>query len=118
MKILVLIVAMLGMCSMSHAGFYKTDYEIVPVSSTQTLGPVGGAGDQIERLIITVITAATGTVRIQDGAASTVGYADITQANTPIGVYSVDLGGVRSVRGAWNVTTGAGASVMAVGSFK
>ena len=93
---------------------YNTDYETVAASQTnQTLGPTGAAGDLLNKVIITVTTAATGTVMIKDGSLSAF---NLTAANTPIGVYTVDMG-ARSVDGAWKVTTGAGASVVAVGKF-
>lgn len=94
---------------------FNTDYETVAVSqSEQVLGPVGGAGDILERVIVSVATAATGTVSLKDGSGSAI---VITAANTPIGVYSVTIG-ARSTGGAWKVTTGAGATVLAVGKFK
>ena len=92
---------------------FGTFYETVAASQTaQVLGVTGGAGDTLQRLIITVGTALTGTVSLLDGATS---YA-ITAANTPIGVYQIEIGAV-SVNGAWKITTGAGATVMAVGNF-
>lgn len=92
-----------------------TDYESVAASqSDQTMGPSGGAGDVLEQLIISVATSATGTVSIKDGSGSAI---VITAANTPIGVYSVNIG-ARSTAGAWKVTTGAGATALAVGRFK
>jgi hypothetical protein len=92
---------------------FGTFYETVAASQTaQVLGVTGGAGDTLQRLIITVGTALTGTVSLLDGATS---YA-ITAASTPIGVYQIEIGAV-SVNGAWKITTGAGATVMAVGNF-
>jgi len=92
-----------------------TDYETVAASQTdQVLGPVGGARDILKRVIVTVGTAATGTCSIKDGAGSDI---PLTAANTPIGVYTVNLE-ARSVSGAWKVTTGAGASAICVGKFK
>ena len=92
---------------------YGTFYETVAASQTaQVLGVTGGVGDTLQRLIITVGTALTGTVALLDGATS---YA-ITAASTPIGVYQIEIGAV-SVNGAWKITTGAGATVMAVGNF-
>lgn len=100
---------------MAH-DFYKTDYETVAVSqSDQVLGPVGAAGDILERLIITVATAATAAVSIKDGSGSAISILP----NSPgggIGVYVVDIG-ARSTGGAWKVTTGAGSTVLAVGRF-
>lgn len=90
------------------------DYETVAASQTdQALGATGRVGDLLHRLVITVATAATGTVSIKDGGGSAM---PITAANTPIGVYSVEVN-ARSRVGAWSVTTGAGATVVAVGDF-
>lgn len=92
----------------------RTDYEAVAASqSDQALGPVGASGDILEQLIVSVATAATSTVSIKDGSGSAI---TITAANTPIGVYSIHIG-ARSTSGAWKVTTGAGATVLAVGRF-
>ncbi len=90
------------------------EYETVAAGqSAQALGATGKPGDYLARLVITVATAATGTVDIKDGSGSAI---PITAANTPIGVYNVAIG-LRSVTGAWSVTTGAGASVLACGDF-
>lgn len=88
-------------------------YETVAASQTaQVLGTTGSVGDFIGRLIITVGTAATSTVTLLDNATSI----PIMAANTAIGTYVVELG-IRSVSGAWKVTTGAGVTVIAVGTF-
>ena len=92
---------------------FGTFYETVAASQTaQVLGTTGAAGDTLMRLIITVGTALTGTVALIDGSTS---YA-LTAASTPIGVYTVEINAV-SVNGAWKITTGAGATVLAVGNF-
>lgn len=89
-------------------------YETVAASQTdQVLGTTGGHGDLLHALIITVATAATSTVSIKDGAGSAI---PIAAANTPIGVYRVEVN-ARSAAGAWSVTTGAGVTVVAVGDF-
>lgn len=93
---------------------YSEQYETVAISqSDQALGASGAVGDVLSRLIVSVATSATGTVSIKDGGGSAIA---ITPANTPIGVYSVDIG-AQSVAGAWSVTTGAGATVIAIGRF-
>ena len=91
-------------------------YETVAASQTdQALGASGAAKDKIKRLVITVGTAATSTCSIKDGAGSAI---PMTVANTPIGVYVVDFGeGIVSASGAWSVTTGAGATAVAIGDF-
>ena len=92
---------------------FGTTYETVAASQTaQVLGGSGAVGDTIIRLIVTVNTALTSTVTILDNATSIA----IMPATTAVGVYSIDLG-VQSVSGPWKVTTGAGATVVAVGNF-
>lgn len=89
-------------------------YEAVAASaSAQVLGTAGAINDFFARVIVNVTTSATGTVAIKDGADAAI---TIVPANTPIGVYSVEIG-LRSRTGAWQITTGAGASVVAVGQF-
>lgn len=100
-------------------GYSKTsDYQAVPASQSDIVlagqNGAGAKGDILETLIVSVATAATGTVSIKDGGGSAI---VITAANTPIGVYTVQIG-ARSQSGAWKVTTGAGATVLAVGRFK
>ena len=92
---------------------FGTTYETVDASQTaQVLGQSGAVGDTIIRLIVTVNTAASSTVTILDNSTSIA----IMPATTAVGVYSIDLG-VQSVSGPWKVTTGAGATVVAVGNF-
>jgi len=96
---------------------YTTDYEAVAASQTaQILGPVGAVGNILKRLVISVGTAATSTVSIADGDGSAI---VITAANTPIGVYTVDIDArcVNATTPGWKVTTGAGATVLAMGRF-
>lgn len=89
-------------------------YETVAASQTdQVLGTAGAKGDYLERVVVTVATAATGTCSIKDGSGSAI---PLTAANTPIGVYVVTLQ-LKSAAGAWQVSTGAGATALAVGSF-
>lgn len=97
---------------------FKTSYETVAASQTaQVLGSTGAVGHLLERLIITVATSATGTVALIDGNGSDI---PITAANTPIGVYVVEVGMrcVNATTPGWKVTTGAGASVIGVGEFR
>lgn len=95
------------------AAQYGFKYEHIGASATaQVLGATGAAGDYLHRLIITVSTAATSTVSLLDNNASHV----LLAANSAIGVYSVEVNS-KSVNGAWKVTTGAGAEVLAIGNF-
>ena len=95
--------------ALPYAVFYET---VAPSQTAQALGATGAKGDIVKTLVITVSTAATSTVALIDNATS---YS-IMAANTPIGVYTIQLD-AQSVSGAWKITTGAGASVFAVGQF-
>mgnify|MGYP006921372712 CR=1 FL=1 len=92
------------------------EYETVAASQTdQVLGSTGAAGDYLDKLIITVGTAATAAVSIKDGTGSAIPIL----ANSPgggIGVYVVPLG-LKSLDAGWKVTTGAGSTVIATGLF-
>lgn len=95
------------------AAQYGFKYEHVAASATaQVLGATGVAGDYLHRLIITVSATATSTVSLLDNNASHV----LLAANSAIGVYSVEVNS-KSVNGAWKITTGAGAEVLAIGNF-
>jgi hypothetical protein len=95
---------------------YRYQYEHVAVSqSLQVLGGTGAAGDYIHRLVCTVSTASTAQVQIKDGTGTT----HTLLPNSPgggIGVYNIELNAV-SRNGAWQVTTGAGVEVLAIGVF-
>jgi len=92
---------------------YAFPYETVAVSQTaQILGTTGAANDYLHRIVVTVSTAASSTVNIIDGSTTVLAI----PANTPIGVYSLELG-LNAATGPWKVTTGAGAAVLAVGLF-
>ena len=95
------------------AAQYGFKYEHVAASATaQVLGATGAAGDYLHRLIITVSTSLTGTVALLDNTTSHT----LVAANTAIGVYSIEIN-TFSKNGAWKVTTGAGAEVIAMGNF-
>lgn len=87
------------------------------VAGSQTAQVVGPArvGVLMQRVVVSVVTSATGTCTLIDGNVSLV----LTSANTPIGCYSIELG-IRSVVGTtpgWKITTGAGATALAIGKF-
>lgn len=91
---------------------YKTVAASQTGASLAGAGQTGKAGDLLKRVIVNVATSATGTVVLIDGSTSI----NLTSANIPIGTYSLDLDMI-SQSGAWTVTTGAGASIIAVGDF-
>lgn len=91
------------------------EYETVAASQTdQVIGATGGTGDYLHSLVISVNTVATATVSIKDGSTS---IPILTGSATLVpGVFSLPLG-LYSTSGSWKVTTGAGATVIAVGNF-
>jgi hypothetical protein len=94
---------------------YGYQYETVAASQTaQVLGGSGAAGDYLHRLIVTVNTAATSTVTITDGVTAI----PVVPANigSGVGVLNIELN-MASLTSGWKVTTGAGVTVIAVGSF-
>jgi len=92
---------------------YEYAYEAVAASQTnQVLGPTGATQDYLHRIVVAVATAATSTVSVIDGSTTILAI----PANTPIGVYSIEINAC-SATGAWKITTGAGATVLAVGIF-
>ncbi len=92
-------------------------YPYIAVAASQTgtlLGQNGQPGDYVHRLVISVQTAATATVTLIDGSTSIpvlVGGATVVP-----GVYSIEMN-MASINGGWSLTTGAGATVIAVGLF-
>jgi predicted O-methyltransferase YrrM len=95
------------------ASTYALPYEHVAFSQTdQVLGTTGAKGDYLHRLVVSVTTAATGTVVITDGAF----VHGLVRPNTPIGTYSLEMNAISQTTG-WKVTTGAGAEVLAMGNF-
>jgi hypothetical protein len=92
------------------------DYETVAASqSDQALGPTGGKGDFLEGLLCIVATAATSAVSIKDGSGSAISVLP-DNVGPGVGSYYVPVN-ARSRSGAWKVTTGAGVSVVATGTF-
>lgn len=103
--------------SVSDSVANRTDYELVAASqTTQTLGPVGGQGDVLERCVIIPETTGAGTVAIKDGTNTAI---NIFVAGTlsDLKPHIVHIG-ARSMQGAWQVTTGANVHVVCVGRFK
>ena len=81
-----------------------TDYETVAASqTTQTLGPVGGAGDVLQRLIIVPATSTPGQVYINDGAGSSVIVHTGGVSLSDIKPFVVEVG-ARSASGVWCVS--------------
>ena len=94
------------------------EYETVAASQTaQVLGATGDKGDWIEGVLIVPAIVACGAVTLTDGStAITLFVGGGTTALVDAKPFYVRLG-MRSVTGAWKITTGASVSVIAVGNF-
>lgn len=96
-------------------GLASETYETVAVSQTdQQMGSTDTAGQRLKHVIASVATAATSTVSIKDGSGGS--SIPLVPANTPIGVYSLEIDAI-STTGAWHITTAAGVTVVAIGHF-
>lgn len=91
-------------------------YETVAASQTaQALGVAGGVGDILDSLLIVPATTGAGTVSIKDGSGSDINVF-VTGTLVDTKPFTVKLN-LKSVSGAWKVTTGANVSVIACGIF-
>ena len=94
------------------------DYETVAASQTaQTLGPTGSVGDYIEGILVIPAAVAAGVVTLLDNATSISIYAGgAVTTLVDLKPFYVKLG-MKSVSGAWKLTTGASVSCIAMGDF-
>jgi hypothetical protein len=91
-------------------------YETVAASQTdQVLGKDGAAGDYLDTLTCVVGTAATSAVSIKDGSGAAIAVLP-NAVGGGIGTYVIRIAAA-SKAGPWSVTTGAGVTVIASGTF-
>lgn len=96
---------------------FAGEYETVAASQTaQVMGATGGTGDTLKGLLVVPASVSPGNVIILDGATSITVFAGGTNSVTELRPFWIPLG-MKSVSGAWKVTTGANVSVIAVGNF-
>ncbi len=97
----------------------SVQYETVAASQTaQVMGASSATtnvGDYLEGLLCVVATAATSTVSIKDGSDSAINVLP-NAVGSGVGTYYIPIG-LRSRTGSWQITTGAGVSVIATGIF-
>lgn len=95
-----------------------TEYETVAASQTnQVLGATGALNDLLVAVMIIPASTSPGAVTIKDGsnAAITV-FAGGASSVSNLVPFSVPLN-IRSIQGAWQVTTGASVSAIGIGDF-
>jgi hypothetical protein len=94
-----------------------SEYETVAASQTaQVLGATGATGDLINGILVIPATTAAGAVTLKDGATSIPVFTGGTGSVSNLAPFFIALG-IRSISGAWSLTTGANVSCIAVGDF-
>jgi hypothetical protein len=95
----------------------STEYETVAASQTaQALGATGAAGDLVSGLLVIPATTSPGAVALLDDATSITVFAGGALSVGDLKPFFIPLG-LKSVSGAWKVTTGANVSVIGMGNF-
>ncbi len=98
-------------------GLPGQEYEKVAASQTdQALGATGGAGDLINGILVIPATTSPGAITLKDGATSIAVFTGGATSVSNLVPFFIPLG-IRSVSGAWSLTTGANVSCVAVGDF-
>ena len=93
-------------------------YETVAAGQTaQVLGGTGAVGDVLEGLLIIPGTTGPGAVAILDGSTSITVFTGGETSVSGLAPFWVNLGRIKSISGAWKVTTGANVTAIAVGRF-
>lgn len=99
----------------TQAGF---EYETVAASqTTQSLGATGATGDDLAFLLVVPANLNPGNVLIRDGSGSDITvFTGGTASVTSLIPFPIPLN-LRSLSGAWKITTGASVSVIGIGNF-
>lgn len=94
-----------------------SDYETVAASQTaQVIGGAGAVGDYLAGVLVVPATTSPGAVSVIDNATSITIFTGGASSVSNLVPFMIPLG-MKSVSGAWKVTTGANVSVIAIGSF-
>jgi outer membrane murein-binding lipoprotein Lpp len=93
------------------------EYETVAASQTdQVLGATGATGDRLSGLLIQPGTTSPGTVVLKDGSTTIYTFPGGASSVATLIPFTVPVG-LKSVSGAWKVTTGANVTVIGIGDF-
>lgn len=92
-------------------------YETVAASQTaQVLGTAGAIGDVITGILVIPATTSPGNVILLDNATSITVFTGGALSVADLKPFLIELG-LKSVSGAWKITTGTNVSAVAVGDF-
>lgn len=94
------------------------EYETVAAGQTnQTLGATGATGDLLTGVLVIPASTSPGAIAIKDGGNTAINvFAGGASSISSLHPFFIPLG-VRSGAGAWQLTTGANVSAIAVGNF-
>lgn len=94
------------------------EWETVAASQTdQSMGATGAAGDYLAGVLIVPATVNAGAVSIKDGSGSAITiFAGGTASLSGLVPFMVPLG-LKSLAGAWKLTTGTNVSAIGIGNF-
>lgn len=94
------------------------NYETVAASATdQAMGVTGAAGDRLAHVLIIPTTTSPGAVSIKDGGGVAITiFAGGATSVTSLIPFAIPLG-LKSLAGAWKITTGANVTAIGVGVF-
>ena len=94
-----------------------TEYETVAASQTaQALGATGATGDLITGILVVPATTSPGNVLLLDNATSITVFTGGASSVSNLVPFLIPLG-IKSVSGAWKITTGASVSCIGMGNF-
>ena len=82
----------------------------------QVLGATGATGDLINGILGIPATTAAGAITLKDNTTAITVFTGGTGSVSNLAPFFIALG-IRSVNGAWKITTGANVSCVAVGDF-
>lgn len=100
------------------AALAAPDYEVISPSDTDEMaGGSGAVGDTLYQLLVIPLTTSPGEVSIEDGSTNTVVFAGGADSVSTLIPFTIDLGGIKSASGGWEITTGANVRVVAIGRF-
>jgi hypothetical protein len=93
------------------------EYETVAASQTaQVMGATGATGDIILGVLVIPATTSPGNVLLLDGSTSITIFTGGASSVSCLVPFMIPLN-MRSVSGAWKITTGANDSVIGIGNF-
>jgi hypothetical protein len=103
--------------SPTGADLLAGEYETVAASQTaQTLGPTGATGDYIAGILVIPATTSPGVVTLLDNATSIPLFVGGASSVSNLIPFYIPLG-MKSVSGAFKITTGANVSCIGIGNF-